>query len=372
ELVANSWDAYATKVSIKWPDTRLRFSIEDNGAGLTDTEFRHIWKTVSYDRISRSGDTVYAPADLPNRPPRRVFGRNGKGRLSGFYFGDTYKVDSWRDGTAWTYNVTRGEPFSIEPVSQSPKRGHGLRITVEPTRQLEMSANYVRQVIANRFLFDPEFEIKVNGVLVTLNDIPNERLFEREFILSTGETITLIVLDSASPHDTTRTHGISWWINRRAVGTISWIWPPSTSLLDGRSSEAKRYSIMIMADALADAVKSDWSGFNVKSSTWAEKAPEIKELVDGVLRGLKAKEREQTLERAVAASKSELEQLTSVDRGKWGRVLEALIEKCPNLSETEITQVMSILAKMEVSESQYSLLTKLAKMDPAEIDGVND
>lgn len=37
ELVANCWDAYATEVSISWPDPKKnkQFSISDNGKGMT-------------------------------------------------------------------------------------------------------------------------------------------------------------------------------------------------------------------------------------------------------------------------------------------------------------------------------------------------
>jgi len=37
ELVANSWDAYATEVNVTWPNTQLeqQFKITDNGHGMT-------------------------------------------------------------------------------------------------------------------------------------------------------------------------------------------------------------------------------------------------------------------------------------------------------------------------------------------------
>src|SRR5262245_56755014 len=49
ELVANAWDAGATKVQIAWPDAEVgvAFSIEDNGTGLTNTEFRRRWRSLS-------------------------------------------------------------------------------------------------------------------------------------------------------------------------------------------------------------------------------------------------------------------------------------------------------------------------------------
>lgn len=372
ELIANAWDAYATRVKIHWPDDQPYFSIEDNGIGLTAAEFKDIWKRLSYDRIERFGTFVHAPASLGPRKPRRVFGRNGKGRLAGFYFGESYHVETWRDGEANTFRVSKDKPLKIEPLGTAPKNKHGLKIIVDPTRRLEISAQMVRQVIGNRFLFDPEFQIVVNGTPVTFRDIPENRVSEHKLVFENGDEIRAIVVDSALPHETTKTHGIAWWINGRSVGNISWIWPPAESLLDGRSSEAKRYSIVLRADCMFDAVRADWSGFDTQSEKWIEYSPQVHDFVSEILGGLVQKERRSTLDRAVAASRRELEQLSPNDRDKWARTLDTLMEKCPTLSETEITQVMNILAKMETTESQYSLLSKLEQMAPSDIDGANE
>ncbi|MCW9035395.1 MAG: ATP-binding protein [Rhodospirillales bacterium] len=55
ELVANAWDAYATEVTIIWPDSNTSFSISDNGTGMTPDEFEQRWRTLAYDRISHQG-----------------------------------------------------------------------------------------------------------------------------------------------------------------------------------------------------------------------------------------------------------------------------------------------------------------------------
>ena len=47
ELVANAWDAYATRVNIIWPKRTdgIAFSIDDNGKGMTPEQFQRRWKT---------------------------------------------------------------------------------------------------------------------------------------------------------------------------------------------------------------------------------------------------------------------------------------------------------------------------------------
>ena len=63
ELVANAWDAYATKVEIQWPDreTGAAFRIEDNGLGMSADEFEIRWRTLDYNRLSYQGATVMPP-----------------------------------------------------------------------------------------------------------------------------------------------------------------------------------------------------------------------------------------------------------------------------------------------------------------------
>lgn len=63
ELVANGWDAYATEVEILWPDAGAarQFMVRDNGHGMTLEDFRHIWRYMAYDRVTRSGLTTNPP-----------------------------------------------------------------------------------------------------------------------------------------------------------------------------------------------------------------------------------------------------------------------------------------------------------------------
>ena len=56
ELVANSWDAGARNVKITWPDDENEsFEIEDDGTGMTESEFREIWPEFNYNRIKNIG-----------------------------------------------------------------------------------------------------------------------------------------------------------------------------------------------------------------------------------------------------------------------------------------------------------------------------
>ena len=178
ELVANSWDAYATVVEITWPDreTGEVFQISDNGIGMTPSEFEQRWRTIYYDRASRQGLTVQAPAEIPNGPIRHVYGRNGKGRTAGFQFSSSYRVRTWRDGHQAVFLVTQGITDPIDPILESEGdgiEGHGTEISGIETGRILMSAEQARSALSTRFLTDPSFSVSVNGVLGCVDGIPD-------------------------------------------------------------------------------------------------------------------------------------------------------------------------------------------------------
>lgn len=52
ELVANAWDSGASNVKIVLPEEgKNEISIEDNGSGMSDEEFKERWMTLSYNRL---------------------------------------------------------------------------------------------------------------------------------------------------------------------------------------------------------------------------------------------------------------------------------------------------------------------------------
>jgi hypothetical protein len=115
ELVANAWDAYATRVDIQWPKRTegVNFSIVDNGKGMTPEQFRSRWRTLDYNRVDEEGTKSAPPGDLEHLPPRHAYGRNGRGRHAAFKFSDSYRLRTWRDGVEATYEIKRGidQPF---------------------------------------------------------------------------------------------------------------------------------------------------------------------------------------------------------------------------------------------------------------------
>ena len=378
ELVANSWDAYATRVEIAWPDEKTLFRISDNGIGMTAEEVDRRWRTFSYDRIkNQGGEMAQPPTDSGCTKPRRVFGRNGKGRFAGFYFSDPYRVRTWRGGEEAQFEVTRGfaphRPFDVRQVGKGKTTpGHGCEIAAVDLKSVHFRAEDVRSILSTRFLTDPEFVVSVNGVRVSFSDIPRQALREFPVPIDGVGTATVKVIDAQKTDRTSKQHGVAWWVNGRLVGDCGWRWIDQEKLLDGRTEEAKRYTFIVEADFLLPAVAHDWSGFDVNKPIWIQSKEPLQSAILDVISDI-TKERRTSAKQSVRdAHIKQVRDLPPLSRERWNLLLDEIVDRCPNLSETQVGQLMGVMANMERAQSQYSLLEKLEGLPPGDIDALND
>ncbi len=376
ELVANSWDAYATKVEITWPDRETGdvFEILDNGIGMTSKEFEQRWRTIYYDRASRQGLTVKAPPEIPNGPIRHVYGRNGKGRTAGFQFSPSYRVRTWRDGHEATFLVKQGVTDPIDPKLEKERdkvEGHGTHISGNETGHVLMSAEQARWALSTRFLTDPAFSVSVNGVLVTFNDVPVECLVEMDVIVPDFGTAHIKVIDSQTSDRTAKQHGIAWWVNRRLVGQIGWRGSDQEKIVDGRTEEAKRFTFIVQADFLENSIEADWSDFKDDDAAWKATQPLVQSAVQEKFGLFTTERRAETSAYVRSIYRHEVEAMPLASRSRWEKFLDQVVVQCPGMGERQIKQLMGILAALETSESQYAILEKLHGFKSDEFDEWN-
>lgn len=377
ELVANAWDAYATKVDIVWPDsaTQAIFQITDNGIGMSPSEFETRWRTLEYDRISHQGGLVQPPHELTGALPRKVYGRNGRGRHAAFLFSSPYRVRTWKDGTEATYLVSQGgvtQPIQVsEPVLINGVEGHGTEISGTSPISSSLTADDARSILSTRFLMDPSFEVAVDGVKVSFDDVPADSIQVIEVPVDGVGIAKLVVIDSMRPDRTTKQHGVAWWVNRRLVGQGGWN-VFDERFIDGRTEEAKRYTFIVFADFLAASVLPDWSNFRPENEAWRQTQTEVSKAIRQTISGLTSERREKAKQSVRSKHLEAVDQMPLVERGRWEAFLDEIVEKCPSLSEAQIDQVMGLLANLELSTSQYALIEKLHALSPDELDGWND
>lgn len=371
ELVANSWDAGADLVQIAWPNsTNGQLSIEDNGTGMTFEEFSERWLELNYNRVESQGDDVIFP--MSNRmSKRKAFGRNGKGRHSMFCFSEEYKVETWRDGVANIFVVTRQYrefPFRVEPVEQFEKDGSGTVITSNLTYHY-IPVNDLASLIASKFIADPSFEIMINRTKIELTDLQELSDTQEIQIEGIGE-IKVHTIDSQSRGRTSKQHGVAWWVNKRLVGDFSWRGFDDIPYLDARTSEAKRYTFVVEADVLLDQVKADWSDFLETEAV--EKVQEVaKEYILDRLKELFKNVRRERKVEALGNNKDALKDMSPIARYNVGCAIDQIQAKSPTITQRDLTALVEVMSTMEQSRSKYSLLGQLSKLDSADIDGLN-
>ena len=375
EMIANCWDAGANRVDITWPkESRPELiEIKDDGTGMTYEEFTYRWRELNYNRKEVQGEDVIFPDDN-KKSKRKAYGTNGKGRHSMFCFSNSYKVETWRDDICNSFAVSRilgpgKSPFEIKATGRLPKGGHGTIVSTELSRNY-LEVPVVHDLIGSKFVVDPGFAIYVNGGLVELTTIEHLVGTKTIQIKKIGDII-LHCIDSQKTGRTSRQHGVAWWVNKRLVGEPSWRGFDEIAYLDARTIEARRYTFIVEANILAEEVKEDWSDFKD-----TEKANSVKSVArEHILEWLKDLMKDFHKSRkiaAISASRKELKQLTTESRYHVGKFIDEIQAKVTVLDGKVLSATVEILSKLEQSRSGFALLEQLAKLDPNDIDALNE
>ena len=182
ELIANAWDADASRVdvSVKEQNEGKRIIIQDNGCGMNDADLRKKFLTVGYERRSKgSGDQTEGKG-------RPVMGRKGIGKLSVLSIARKVYVYTKKDDT---------DPLAIEldvekiqeaierkekyhpPVINVPEdinlgnSGTALILSDLKKRVNALLDANLRQRVARRFsIISKDFQVFVNDDEITIND----------------------------------------------------------------------------------------------------------------------------------------------------------------------------------------------------------
>lgn len=374
ELIANSYDAGATQIDILWPTEKgEKFSVTDNGIGMTKTEFEKRWKTLCYDRVADQGTAVVFPKGVKGIK-RTAFGRSGKGRHAPFCFADSYEIVTTKDGDCIYVRVglaaTGTTPFEITLLGESKKKGHGTEVSAILEKHL-LELDELRQLISSKFIVDPSLCIRVNQQPVELMSL--EGLKTTEIAVEGHGKVTVHFIDSIEHYRSAKLRGITWWVNQRRVGEPSWDrLDDEGAYLDGRTEQAKKFSFIVMVDFLVPGqdVKADWSDFHANQRTNAVRDAVHRYVIKEIQAQLATtrKERKRT---AIESSRELMGELPTISKKAIGQFIDEVQEKCPTMSDRDLSRTVQVLAKLEKSRTGYDLLAQLAACSPDDLDTWN-
>lgn len=374
ELIANAYDAGATKIDIIWPAEKGQpFSVTDDGIGMTRAEFEKRWRTLCYDREAEQGNEVVFPKGVKGIK-RTAFGRSGKGRHAPFCFADSYEIATMKDGDCIKVRVglaTSGTtPFEITLLDETKKREHGTEVSAVLEKHL-LGVEELRQLIGSKFIVDPSLCIKVNQQPVELMSL--EGLKTTAIVVEGHGTVTVHFIDSIEHYRSAKLRGITWWVNQRRVGEPSWDrLDEEGAYLDGRTEHAKKFSFIVMADFLTPGqdVKADWSDFHANQRTNAVRDSVHRYVIKEIQAQLATtrKERKKT---AIENSRELMRELPTISKKAIGQFIDEVQEKCPTMSDRDLSRTVQVLAKLEQSRAGYNLLSQLATCSPDDLDTWN-
>ena len=371
EFVANAWDAGAFNVNIIIPyEEGDTISVEDDGTGMNDAEFRHRWMTLSYDRQKRQGVEVEFPKGVEAHK-RIAYGRNGVGRHGMLCFSNDYTVETWRDGLCNHYDIVISsgrEPFRIARHLQYPKEGHGTRISTYVHRHLPDTDSMI-DIISARFLYDPSFFVAINGK--TVNLLNSKGIYDqKEIALDNGVKLHITVVDSTKVAMKSQQHGIAFWVCGRLVGKPSWSYG-GFQFLDGRFKVAKRYTLIVQNDDLIDDVYPDWGGF-YESPKVREVYIQFKKFVDKFTASVMAEKISELKMDVIQDTRDDLETLSVAGKRDVSKFIEDVTEKNPTVSLDFLKTAVQTMITIEQAKKGELLLAQLCQMTPEEIDKLSD
>jgi len=377
ELIANAWDAGATEVKISWPvEDGDEFSISDNGLGMSENEFNRRYRTLAYDRVKELG--TYAEIPLENQKiisKRPVFGKNGKGRLGGFAFGSTFIVETCKDGSLNKFKVSKDTAtvMSFQKIEEASNNDtHGTKVIIANAIKATLSEEDARKEIGMRFLADPHFKVTLNNQEITFNDIPSENIEVITLDIDQIGSIKITVIDVTNADKSTQQHGVAWHVNGRLVGECTWKGTGNEHLIDRRKSVAKRYTFIVEADCLSDAIMPDWTTFITSNSTYKKVFPEVQNAIKNHILKLTQSQREESFKEIEEAVAPQLKQVGIVQREKWEKFIKSVQEDCPSIDHDDLQKLSVLLINLEQSQSKYSLIDFLSKANVDELDKLTD
>ena len=193
ELVANAWDANATKVEITIPEGQINeqtseIIIKDNGLGMSDQDIRAKYLIIGRDRREeeRSEET-------PPPYKRKIMGRKGIGKFSAFGIAKEIVIESAKNDDISHFKMNYDEllkkrqkrEIEFPPLKPTGTVSKGTKITLRYITKFKtrsISIDIIRRGLARRFavIGAHNFEVVINDEPILPEDRDLKRLLAKD------------------------------------------------------------------------------------------------------------------------------------------------------------------------------------------------
>ena len=193
ELVANGWDANATKVEIEIPekpiDERSEIIISDDGMGMSDEDVRNKYLIVGRDRREKEQSDQTPPPQN-----RKIMGRKGIGKFSAFGIAKEIDIESVKSGEGSHFRMNYDEllekaderTIEFPPLPPTGTVSKGTKIILRHITKFKsrrISIKRIRRGLARRFSVigaQQGFEVVINGDPISPEDRDLKSLLDKD------------------------------------------------------------------------------------------------------------------------------------------------------------------------------------------------
>lgn len=374
-MVANAWDAGASKVSITIKvDGDEEIIVEDDGCGMTEDEFRQRWLTLSYNRLEHQGKNVVFPAGV-NGKKRLAFGRNGIGRHGMLCFSDSYVVKTYKGCQENMFCISatsKTQALAVEPPKQRilSQEKHGTKLVAKIERN-RPDPDKILEELAKRFVADPSFLVEVNQRSIDNSDLMQEAPCENLEVEVNNQKIKIeiLLIDTEKAHKRASYQGIAFWQAGRLIGEPSWT-IGSHMILDGRTQNAKRYTLIVRSNDFEQFINEDWTGF-LKSDALETILNEVASAIEKLIGDLNLRNIQGIKQTVKQDYIKDINSLSRIGKIEIDDVITEVVTNKPSISNEALSVVVGAVVKIEQSRSGTQLLQKLTCLDSTEIDALN-
>lgn len=206
ELIANAWDAEASRMDITIPlgtpfTSKSSIIVRDNGCGMSYDDIDNKYLVIGRDRRDEEGPRS-------SKGKRRVMAHKGIGKLAGFGIADVVTVTTVRNHLRTKFRMkftdieqlNQGETYYPEALEKSVETedADGTEIALSSFKlERAIGADQFMKSMSRRFaVLSDSFEVYVNGQKLKKGDTPFQLRIPEEGVTKEG-------VDG---------HSIAWWV----------------------------------------------------------------------------------------------------------------------------------------------------------------
>ncbi len=305
---------------------------------------------------------------------RYTFGHNGVGRHGLLCFGPEYKLTTSKNGEKVSLTITtklKDNPIAVTNIEKEASSYHGTRLEVVVEQNLPKVEN-IRDIISARFLHDPQFRIEINRVVLNLCDLKGV-IDNHDLVLTDNLekpiSLTITFIDTQKAAKKSIYQGVAFWQGKRLVGEPTWN-VGKKMILDGRTTLAKRYTVIVETNDLADYIKEDWTGFK-KSAVMDTVYERVCEYINKKFEEIAISSIEETKNAIKQELKEKLKDATPLMLYEIDEVIANMTISSPKARQESISLAVEAVINLEKSKGGQELLKKLSTLDEDDINGLN-